>query len=396
MDEQRPTILDYIYILLKWKYFIILFTVTATVITAGITLILPKWYKASTAILIPQEELPTSLTSLYTKIPAGLKKSFFSANEQSLRYLAILKSVSADKYIAQKYNLQKLYKIKNLDETIKELQSHKKIDFTDEGAIVVNVEDRSPVQASEMANDYMHFLDSLNIKLQTDEARFYREFLGNRLSENICSLQAAEDSLKEFQERNKVISLPEQLESQIKAYSELNATLLNKQVLLEMGLKTLAPDHPQITELQTEIQSIKKQLTQFEKEPGFIQTRNDTLKFLVPFAETPRIGTEYVRLKRGVEVQNTLFALLTEQYEQAKMQEAKDTPTLQVLDKATPQFKKSRPRRTIIVLGGALLSFFLVMCFAFFIEYFNRFQLSASVEVREKLQNIHRLLRIKK
>ena len=66
----------------------------------------------------------------------------------------------------------------------------------------------------------------------------------------------------------------------------------------------------------------------------------------------PGAGVEVMRLWRDVKVQETVFELLTAQLEEARIRETRDTPTVQVLDRALPPIRKSRPKRAWIVLGG--------------------------------------------
>jgi len=92
----------------------------------------------------------------------------------------------------------------------------------------------------------------------------------------------------------------------------------------------------------------------------------------VPFPKVPELGTELARLVRDVKVQETVYTLLTQQYEQAKIAEARDTPVVQVLDKAVPAERKSRPRPFLNTAIAGTLSLFVAIFLAFFLEYLER------------------------
>ena len=81
---------------------------------------------------------------------------------------------------------------------------------------------------------------------------------------------------------------------------------------------------------------------------------------------------EFSRLFREVKIQDTVFTLLTAQFEQAKISEARDTPTVQLLDKAVPADFKSRPKvKQNMAIAGAV-SLFIGILLAFFLEALNR------------------------
>ena len=391
MSDKETNILDYLYTILKWKKFIFFFTFAVGVITAVITLVIPKWYSSTSTVLITEAQPGFSISSLLPggSIPFG--GDLFNFNEESQQYMAILNSRIAQEYIAGKFNLQEQYKQENLEETIRELRGHFDFGITDEGAIYITVEDRSPVQASEMANSYVQFLDSLNIDLQTKQARNNRVFIQRRYDQNVIEMLKVENELELFQKQNNILSLPVQLEAALKAYGDLIALSITKTIELETLENSLAPGHSKIVLLQSEIQSMDNQIRQFEESSEFQDYGNENSKYIIPFEDIPQLEMDFFRLKREVEIQNTLFTLLTQQLEQAKIQEAKDTPTLMTLDKAIPAIKRSRPKRTLTVITFSGIAFLFVIFLVFTFEYINRLQKTSPHEL-EKMNAIRGLL----
>jgi len=239
MTERETTILDYIYTIVKWWKFIFLFTFFVAVITAGVTLILPKWYRATATILVSQEQSGLSILTKLSTIPSLPFGGALDINTQSNQYLAILDSREAQKFVAEQYGLKKQYKTPNLEETIRMLRSHVNSGLTDQGCIYINVEDTSPEQASDMANAYVYYLDSLNIRNQTEQARNNREFIQGQLVSTKEQLQAAEDTLEAFQNQSGIISLPEQLKAVITIYAGLISQLDLKEIEYETMSKNL-------------------------------------------------------------------------------------------------------------------------------------------------------------
>jgi len=343
MPERETTILDYIYTTVKWWKFIFFFTLTVGVVTAGVTLILPKWYRATATILISQEQSELSILTKLSTIPSLPFGGALDINTQSQQYLAILNSRVAQKFVAEKYDLKERYGTPNIEDAIRTLRSHVDYGLTDQGCIYINVEDTSPVQASDMANSYVYYLDSLNIRNQTEQARNNREFIQDRLRTTEKQLQAAEDTLKTFQEQSKAISPTVQFEASIKSYAELHAQKLWKEIELETIGKNLSKDHPQRVLLESEIGSIQNKLSLYEKGSISLEGTDKDTDYFIAFSEIPRIEKEYFQLKMKVEMQTAIFTLLTEQLEQAKIQEARDTPTLLSLDEAVPPVRIHQP-----------------------------------------------------
>jgi len=391
MPDKETNILDYLYTVLKWKKFIFFFTFTVGTMTAVITLILPKWYSSTSTVLVTETQQGISISSLLPGGSIPFAGDLFNLNEESQQYMAILESRIAQEYIARKFNLQEQYKQDNLEDTIEELRGHFEFGLTDEGAIYLTVEDRSPIHASEMANSYVQFLDSLNIDLQTKQARNNRVFIQRRYDQNVIEMFKAENNLELFQKENNILSLPAQLEAALNAYSDLKALSITKTIELETLENTFAPGHPGIVQLRSEIRSMDNHIRQFEGNSEYQGFNDDNTKYLVPFADIPELEMDFFRLKREVEIQNTLFTLLTQQLEQAKIQEAKDTPTLMTLDIAIPAIKRSRPKRTVIVLAVSGLAFLFVIFLVFTLEYINRLQKTSPHE-QEKMHAIRGLL----
>ncbi|MBC8490742.1 MAG: hypothetical protein H8D45_32395 [Bacteroidetes bacterium] len=124
--------------------------------------------------------------------------------------------------------------------------------------------------------------------------------------------------------------------------------------------------HPYIERIRKETEELKLHLREMDYGSDLSQSHQN--KLFPVFPEVPELGIQLVRLQREVEIQNTLFTFLTQQYEEAKIQEARDTPTVQLLDKAVLPIKRSSPKRTIIVIVSGLGSVFLSVVFVFFLE----------------------------
>ena len=212
---------------------------------------------------------------------------------------------------------------------------------------------------SKMALFFVTELDILNKSLKTEQASFHRKFIGQRYEQNLKDLENAEDSLKSFQEKHKMVALNEQTSAAIDAAASIKAQMLSNEVKLGVMLGALNPTHPDIENIKKENYELSKKMNELEHVTVIGLEKSNLFPVL---AEIPELGVELIRLKREVEIQNTLFVFLTQQYEEAKIKESKDTPTVQILD--YPKFQPEKwTKRVITVLICLFISFFVNILF---------------------------------
>lgn len=368
MEEREIDLLDYLRVLLKWWKLILFSFIAACLIAGGISFLLPRWYTARTTVLSPQEQVGGLGSMLLAKVPVG-ELGIPSVSTPASIYVAILKSRTVCEGVIRKLNLIPVYKAKNLEEAVLTLSRRTRIRISEEGVVQLEVTDRSPQRAADIANTYVEELDRVNTELNVSRARNNRIFIERRLAQNRRDLWAAEEALRRFKEEYKTIALPEQTKAAIEAAAKVKAQIVTAEVELGVMLKTMNPTHPQVLQLQSRINELKKQLAQME----FGGTNpNPEDRVYVPLAQVPSVSLELARLTREVKVQEAIFELLTQEYERAKIQEARDTPTIQVLDRAVPPVKSSKPRRRLIVTVAGTISLFGSVLLAFFLEFLRR------------------------
>jgi tyrosine-protein kinase Etk/Wzc len=243
-----------------------------------------------------------------------------------------------------------------------------------EGIITIAVEDKNPRKAAEVANAYVTELDHFNKEINVSQAKNTRIFIEGRLAEAQKTVDKAENELREFQERNKTVSLTEETKAAIEGVAKLKAEIISREVQLGVLRGYATEENPQVVQLKSEIASLRSQMKSIEEGKAGVSTANlgYGAGFSVPFSRLPAVGMELARLMRDVKIQETLLGLLMEQNERAKINEARDTPTVRVLDKAVPPVKKSSPKRILFLAGGAFLGFVMGVLLSFLKEYLKR------------------------
>ena len=112
-------------------------------------------------------------------------------------------------------------------------------------------------------------------------------------------------------------------------------------MLLKFSLNSFKIDHPEVQKIELEIIELKIQL----KNLDYSSTENDDGEdhlFLL-LSEIPDLEVKLMGHQREVEIQSMLYAFLTQKYEESKIQEARDTPTIQTLDAANRSEKRYQP-----------------------------------------------------
>jgi len=341
--DQRVHLLDYLAMVVQWRKFILINLTGITLIAVAVAFLLPKWYKATASILPPrQQDLLSTLSSassLLKNLPGGGRIPGLNQKSGAYNYMAILNSRSAMEAVVKKFDLINVYDTRDssLEEAIKELEDNAKFETLDDETLVIEVLDKDPQRAADMANYFIEILNEISLHLGTREARSNREFIEKRLEQSKGDLRRAEDSLKAYQEKSRFLIAPEASGASLSGIGELVAMKAKKEVEVSILRQTTSGDNAAISQLQIEIGAIERKLQQF-----------------------PEAGLTSFRLYRDVAIQQKIVEILLPMYEQVKVDEQKDVPVLLVLDRAVPPERKDRPKRLVIIgltlLGAIILN----------------------------------------
>ncbi len=187
----------------------------------------------------------------------------------------------------------------------------------------------------------------------------------------------AEETLRDFQQKHKAISIKDQAKVAIEAAGRLKGEIMASEVQLQVMQNFATELNPEVIRLKRKIAELKHQVAKVQYDTidlsGVTANPGHSKKDIyLPPAKFPEVGLELARLARDLKVQDTVYMLLTQQLEQVKIAEAKDNPVVQVLDRAVPALQKSKPKiKRSMALAGAVSLFFGIFL-AFFLEYIQR------------------------
>ena len=325
----------------------------------------------ATAIILPPQQQQSTLSTMLGQL--GSLGSLAGASSLGLKspsdmYIGFLKSRTIGDAIIQEFGLKDVYRKKNMHDVRKALASHTEIEAGKDTLIHIVVTDHDPNRASEIANAYVDQLYKLNSNVAITEAAQRRVFFDQQLKEEKTALAAAEDDLRNTQQRTGIIQLGGQAEVVIRSVAQTRAEIASREVELQ-SLRTYATDqNPQVSRLQEEIAALRTQLAKLENDQQSQLAPGD---ISVPAGRVPEEGLEYARKLREVKYHDALYALLARQLEAARIDEAKSAPIIQVIDRAVPADKRSGPPRLLLTIGLALAGFLLACAWVLVFSVFR-------------------------
>lgn len=376
------SLIDYIALLLRHKKMISAVTGAAFILSVLVSLLLPVRYTGTVHILPPQDnggfpgDLLNQADNLFGNLLAGLKKGKVSAE----LYAGILQSRTVADALVAKFNLKKLYDFDYIEDVYKKLDERTTIQIDNKSRIIsISVEDHDRLRAADMANAYAEALDSINRSISATEGQKKRQFLESRLTAVKKDLEHAENALKAFQEEHHLIEPKDQAAASIEMAAKIKGEIIAAQTELKILRQFGTEKQNEAVMLKAQIAGLEQQLSiieagsSAEKNKAQSQT-GDTHELFIPIGDMPQLGLQLSRLSREAKVQEKVFELVTTQFEIAKMEEARDMPVVQVLDRALPPEKKSYPRRMSMVLLNTFTFFIIAVVLALAVDFAQRFR----------------------
>jgi len=378
-EDDEINLLDYWRVIWKYKILIGIICSAIVLFSAIYSFCSPKIYKSTATILPAQSNQGSSIMGNPAVQNISLLTGISTSTTDEKTFLSILKSRTIKEKIVNQFNLKDYYKCLQLDKAIKSLDGATKISHSiKEGIISIDVEDKDPEMAANIANAYIEHLNQLNAEFGIGTASRQRRFIAEQLAKAEKSLKAAEDTLKEFQEKHRAISLEEQAKGAAEAGVSIRSEIATAEVQLQVMQNFAKDSHPEIISLRRKIQELKRQLAKSQYSTRLdlpLETGNPqyTKKGLsTPAATIPLVGLELGRLARDVMVQEAVYTFLTQELERAKIDEVRDLPVVQPLDTAVPAIQKCKPKIKQNILLSGVVSLFLSIFTAFSLEYINK------------------------
>lgn len=366
-DGPQVGLLDALTWLGEAKRNIALLTVGVAACAAGVTMIMTPMYTARTSLTAPATQsqgggASAALSALGSlSALSGLGTSLAGKTPDEM-YVAILKSDSVLRGLNTQFKLQERYDVRSFEALRKEIRNFVKITADKKsGVLQVEVEDEDPKFAAELANGYASEVDKVLARMMVTEAQQRRAFFELQLKEAKQGLANAEEALRQVQEKTGLIVLDKQAEVIIQAVAELKSRIIATDVQLRVLRTSSTAANPDVQRLTAQLAALRSELARMETAGALAaaSAASEPAGMSVPTSKLPATAVEMMRAVRDVKLQETLLANMVRQYETARLDVAKDAPSLQQIDIAQPPDRKSSPARAQITLVAGFVTLLL-------------------------------------
>jgi hypothetical protein len=346
-EDDEISLLDLLLVVVENLRLLVLGPLAVGLAALGISFMIPPTYTAKTQFLPPQQQQSSAsalVQALGVGAIGGLSAGLGIKNPAD-QYIAFLKSQSIQDAMVDRFDLLKRYDTKLRVDARKELLENTKITSGKDGIIALELDDKDPKVAAEMANAYVDELRRMMNRLALTEAQLRRAFFEKKLKEAKENLSAAEETLRRTGVSSGVLKTSPG--SAVEVVARLKAGVTVQEIKVASMRGYLADTSPEFVQAMKELSVLKAQLTNAEKSD--IAT-GDGL---------------YVFRYREFKYQETLYELFAKQYELARVDESREGAAVQVVDSAQPPEKKSKHKKALIAIIASLASGFVFLLFVF-------------------------------
>lgn len=353
---------DRLRLLLDQRFFILRVAAYGLVLATVVAFLIPLRYEARTQLMPPDSE-SSGLASLLAMSARGgsglglLAGDLLGLKTSGSLFIGILRSETVEDRIIEKFGLKSVYGVRRMQDARRQLEANTEIsEDRKSGIIAIRVTDHSPQRVKDITESYVEELNRLVVELNTSAAHRERVFLEGRLKSVKQDLDVSAKEFSKFASDNTAIDIKEQGRAMVEAAASLQGHLIAAQSELEGLRQIYADNNVRVRAVRARIAELESKLAQMGGGDLSTDGTAGDNSLYPSIRKLPLLGVTYAELYRNNKIQETVFELLTQQCELAKVQEAKETPSVKVLDGAKLPEKKSFPPRLVVMLLGAFLA----------------------------------------
>jgi uncharacterized protein involved in exopolysaccharide biosynthesis len=346
-------------------------------ISTLVAFLIPKSYTSTTQLMPPDPQSTSGMAMMAAMAGkaggglAGVAGDLLGLKSSGALFIGVLRSQTSQDRLIQQFDLRKVYGKRLVIDARTKLDENTSIsEDRKSGIITISVTDHSPQRSAALASAYVDQLNLLVSELSTSSAHRERVFLEERLKVAKQDLDDASNQLAQFSSKNNTLDIQQEGKAMLDAAGTIAGEMIAAQSQLE-GLRQIYTDNnPRVRSMDARVASLRKQLEKLggteakganvaATSPGRSADPAPAQVSGLPYPtirSLPLLGAKYADYYRRAKIQETVYELLTEQYELAKVQEAKETPSVKVLDRARIPEKKSFPPRLVIMFLGTFLA----------------------------------------
>lgn len=325
---------------------LVLAPVAAGVVALGGSFLIAPTFTASTSFLQPQQQQGAAAAMLQgLGALGGLAGAATGIKNPADQYVAFMKSRSVQDALVKRFDLQKRYEADLHEDALRALGAAARINAGKDGLIKVEVDDKEPAFAAQLANAHVEELRKLLDRLAVTEAQQRRMFYEKQLEQTKAKLAVAQQALQRSGINEGALRAEPKMAAE--AYAGLKAAVTAAQVKLQSMRTYLTDQSPEFKLAQSELGALQAQLSKAES------------------ANNAAASDDYIVKYRDFKYQESLFEMFAKQFELAKLDEARDGALIQVVDVAQPPERKSKPKKAMIAVLTTVATGFLLLLFVF-------------------------------
>lgn len=391
----RVHLYEYLTVFVRYRRLFVSVIVIGTALVAGYLMIAPQTYSASASLLPPDKSEGVSLAAL---VQSSSKLDFkaLTENASAETFVRLLQSRTLADSLVRRFNLLEYYEIAPADRdlAIDQVLGDLSVSADRQGFVEIAFNARTGYMASDeeqrknaklsadIVNAAIEILDKLNQKKAVTRARRSREFIGRMRTIKRAELDSAQAMLLRFQQRNKAIALDKQIEASVDGLVEIQTQMQKTEVLLAAARQELDEGTPQVQSLIKQLQELRSQKARLEG------GRAGGEALAIPLRGVPDLMRQLANLKLNLEVSTQIYTYLEAQYNQEQIQEARELPTVSVMDFASAPTRRSSPRRALMLgisaVGFVVLSTLLI----FVLDFYRRSMAGVDASQRKEMRRL--------
>ena len=369
--EHEITLFPLLMTLVRARRLVLRNFVLTVMLALAVSFVLPSRWRAVTTLMPPQEKDASAMSGMLSQLTVPGISIPKSATTAQL-FVEILKSRSVNERVLNRHFVVKndslpLYRILRYPSV--EVGLYKMIKKTQfmvqpNDIISVAVELRDRQLAADVANAFVEELDRVNQEKSVSRAKNSRIYIETQLAETQKKMRESAERLVAFQQQNKAVSLESQVQAFVEQAATLSGQIMAKEIEIGVMLQSMTPQNPLVVRAQSELAQMRRQVNELQYGKSSAKEQ-----VYLPFQDVPSVALQLAELLREAKVQETVWSLLNQQYYQAKIEEARNTPTVQVLDAAVPPAFRSFPKRKMTAIVAGILSVVLTLLYVLIENY---------------------------
>ena len=363
LPGERPLSSSLYEVLLRRRWFIFSCSALCCIISAVFALLIPSQYESVAQVMPPNKGGNEALMSAAGERAAslvGLPADLLGGQSPGSLFLKIMTSETAENALIQQYDLLRVYHEKYWEIARKKLEENTTVmEDRKSGVITLRVRDKSRSRAQAMCQAYVNELNRLSTQLSTSSARRERKFLEGRLKVVKKELDESAQSLGQFSSKNSALDISQQGKATVEAATTLQGQLVTTEAELDGLKKIYGEGNVRVESAEARVNELRRSMRLLSGQGSEAAVQPD-----LPYPsirKLPLLGVTYSDLLMQTELDASVYEELTKEYEMAKVQEAKDIPTVRLLDPPSFPEKHSFPPRIEMIVAGGVLGFILAV-----------------------------------